>query len=84
MDDRETLSAKMFCAKRDGLLCNMISENADLRERCAELEQALAESLKLQSHYAALLNQYDGGERIIFGGANEFLERLAALKGEGS
>ena len=53
-------------------------------ERCAELEQALAESLKLQSHYAALLNQYDGGERIIFGGANEFLERLAALKGEGS
>jgi len=65
-------------------LLTAAGERQGLRERCAELEQALAESLKLQSHYAALLNQYDGGERIIFGGANEFLERLAALKGEGS
>lgn len=31
-----------------------------------ELESALRESLKLQSHYATLLNQYDGGKRIVF------------------
>lgn len=34
-----------------------------------EIEQlriALHESLKLQAHYAKLLNDYDGGNRMIF------------------
>lgn len=52
-------------------------------ERIAELEAALAESIKLQSHYAALLNMHDGGERVGFESAQEWLERMAALKTEG-
>jgi hypothetical protein len=42
----------------------------------AEVLAALEESVKLQSHYAALLNQYDGGERIAFANAAAWIERL--------
>jgi hypothetical protein len=37
---------------------------------------ALEESVKLQSHYAGILNAYDGGERMQFSGAEEWLDRL--------
>jgi hypothetical protein len=44
------------------------------------LETALLESVKLQSHYAALLNQYDGGKRITFKDGNAWIARLDELK----
>jgi hypothetical protein len=44
-----------------------------------ELEYALEESIKLQSHYADLLNMYDGGQRIKFNNAKEWLLRLREL-----
>lgn len=40
-----------------------------------ELYHALEESVKLQSHYATLLNQYDGGERMTFT-VDSWLQRL--------
>lgn len=40
---------------------------------------ALERSIVLQSHYAKLLNTYDGGERIVFKDAAAWLERLADL-----
>lgn len=51
-------------------------ENA---ERLLTVERALEESVTLQSHYAWLLNSYDGGKRIQFACAQEWLDRLAAL-----
>jgi hypothetical protein len=45
-----------------------------------ELRQALAESLKLQSHYADLLNMHDGGERMQFQTVAAWLERLRSLQ----
>ena len=44
------------------------------------LKIALSESLILQSHYASLLNQYDGGERIVFKGSDDWIKRLKKLK----
>lgn len=44
-----------------------------------ELERALEESVKLQSHYAELLNNYDSGERLIFKDAYEWLRRLRTI-----
>lgn len=41
-----------------------------------EFEIALEESLKLQSHYAFLLNSYDGGERKDFKSVAEWIDRL--------
>ena len=41
---------------------------------------ALEESVKLQSHYAALLNQYDGGKRMTFRNADEWILRLQETK----
>jgi hypothetical protein len=37
---------------------------------------ALTESLKLQRHYAGLLNMHDGGQRIMFNSVDEWIERL--------
>lgn len=45
-----------------------------------KLKIALSESVRLQSHYAALLNTYDGGERMIFKNAREWLERLRKMR----
>lgn len=44
-----------------------------------KLRKALTESLKLQAHYAALLNDYDGGQRMTFHDADAWLARLDEL-----
>lgn len=41
-----------------------------------DLRAALEESVKLQSHYAELLNMHDGGQRMCFDDADAWLERL--------
>ncbi len=43
------------------------------------VETALEESISLQSHYAGLLNDYDGGTRKQFSCAQEWLDVLAGL-----
>ena len=50
------------------------------RARMAQLEEALQQSVELQSHYAELLNMHDGGQRLPFANAEAWLDRLAALK----
>lgn len=45
-----------------------------------ELMEALKESLKLQAHYAELLNHYDGGQRRIFKDPKEWLDRLKEIR----
>jgi hypothetical protein len=41
-----------------------------------KLRRALDASVILQAHYAALLNAYDGGERLIFTTTEEWLKRV--------
>jgi hypothetical protein len=41
-----------------------------------DLVKALEESVKLQSHYAELLNMHDGGKRIGFESADAWIARL--------
>jgi hypothetical protein len=48
-------------------------------DRFERVEAALSESVKLQSHYARLLNQYDGGTRLQFANAQDWLDRLTVL-----
>lgn len=45
-----------------------------------EIWHALEESVKLQSHYATLLNQLDGGERVTFAGPDAWIQRLRRVK----
>jgi hypothetical protein len=45
-----------------------------------ELRHALAESVKLQGHYAGLLNAYDGGGRWEVPNVDEWLARLRELR----
>ena len=43
------------------------------------LRVALEALVPLQTHYADLLNQYDGGQRTAFASADEWLARLDEL-----
>ena len=51
-----------------------------LEARVAKLEAALEQSVELQSHYAELLNMYDGGQRLTFANVEAWLDRLDVLK----
>jgi hypothetical protein len=55
-------------------------KNRDVIERAALLERALQESVKLQSHYAAILNDYDGGRRRQFSSSKEWIERIENME----
>lgn len=45
-----------------------------------ELYVALEESVKLQSHYADLLNIHDGGKRLQFKTVDAWIQRLKEVK----
>jgi hypothetical protein len=47
-----------------------------VQPRISELQIALRESVKLQAHYAELLNMHDGGLRMIFPTPEEWIARL--------
>ena len=47
-----------------------------LQKLVQKYQHALEESLKLQKHYAQLLNEYDGGGRIWFNNVDEWMARL--------
>lgn len=53
-----------------------------LRAEVQRLRHGLDESVKLQSHYAGLLDAYDGGHRIQFADAEDWLRRLAMSSSE--
>jgi hypothetical protein len=52
----------------------MMDEEA--KEEIRDLWAALEESVKLQSHYAQLLNMHDGGQRKEFSDAHAWVDRL--------
>lgn len=58
-------------------------ENKDYEDRLTaqKIERALRESVKLQSHYAKLLNMHDGGLRKEFT-MTEWLDRLDETMGK--
>lgn len=45
-----------------------------------DILDAFEELVRLQSHYATLLNMYDGGERHEFVSTKEWFDRLAELR----
>lgn len=60
-------------------LSEAIEEKDELSKTVQELRQlqiALAESVKLQAHYASLLNMWDGGQRMIFPDSSAWIARL--------
>ena len=69
--------------------CRPVRDDVDLVcHRCCALAEfpdpdavgtALEKSVELQSHYAELLNGYDGGKRLMFSSVEAWMNRLAAL-----
>jgi hypothetical protein len=52
----------------------IVADNVD------KMRHALKESVFLQSHYAGLLNQYDGGQRLQFADADAWMDRIDEVK----
>lgn len=52
----------------------------NLRDEIALLRKALDKSIWFQSHYAGLLNAYDGGKRMIFENGDAWVARLHELE----
>lgn len=48
----------------------------EMKAEIRDLYVALEESVKLQSHYARLLNLYDCGGRLDFANAQAWIDRL--------
>ena len=51
----------------------------ELEAEKKRIRKSLEECLKLQNHYASLLNLYDGGSRLTFRSAQEWINRLQEL-----
>jgi hypothetical protein len=58
----------------------LFDEEDRLNAEIERLRYALEESVKLQSHYAMLLNMWDQGERLQFDSAQAWLDRLAFIQ----
>jgi len=64
-------------------MAEAIAELNRLKRHISTTDAALQESVQLQSHYAKLLNQYDGGARMVFT-VESWMDRLAALDRKGA
>lgn len=64
----------------DGDICLLARQFKRAYEANGNLMGALEESVKLQSHYANLLNMHDGGERMQFETAHDWLDRLRVVR----
>lgn len=60
----------------DGERKTVTDENLQLRGELARLRHGLDESLKLQNHYAVLLDMHDGGKRKRYASIDDWLARL--------
>jgi len=58
----------------------VLAEIAEVFKAVARLQYGLNESVKLQSHYAELLNMYDHGERIQFDTSEDWLQRIEQIR----
>jgi hypothetical protein len=77
LDEQEEARLMLLAAKELHLEFHRLQDGArQMTERHGEVWEALQESLKLQAHYAELLNMHDGGQRLIFTTVDAWLARL--------
>lgn len=62
-----------------GQVMALVDEIARLQAALEESDEALRQSVSVQSHYAGLLNMHDGGKRIVFDNAEQWVNRLRAI-----
>lgn len=51
-------------------------EDFDVTQAVRDMHTALTESVRLQSHYAELLNAHDSGQRLTFATPEHWIQRL--------
>jgi len=68
-----------FVADLDRRIASLCEAFENEKRRRVAACETLWESVKLQSHYAVLLNHLDGGERLTFASADEWIARLVQV-----
>ena len=76
----DNLSPEDVAAAEEDMPRGHMQAIKETEARTAALVSALAESVKLQSHYATILNAYDGGKRMSFASEQEWIDRLNSLQ----
>jgi hypothetical protein len=56
-----------------------VQELSSVHDENEILKQAIIQSLKVQSHYACVLNLYDGSQRPIFSSVKEWITHLKVI-----
>lgn len=78
---RDEIEALEPCEKCEGCIRKAhVLALVDKHEDDVTIQAALDASVSLQSHYATLLNGWDGGKRLTFDSSADWLERLAKIK----
>lgn len=69
--------AKHFCGSDpESIASHLIRIVVQVRDENASIRTALDASVSLQSHYAMLLNGWDGGERMQFASSDDWINRI--------
>lgn len=80
-DNVEQLKADYSAWQSEDCPAEIRTASADrIAKAFPNLVKAIEASVKLQTHYAELLNMHDGGERIGFASADEWINRLHECK----
>ncbi len=67
-------------SQRNGVMRGLVEIIEHLRMENERYRAALDASVSLQSHYAMLLNGWDGGERMQFASSDDWINRLTETK----
>lgn len=80
MEERTCVLQRKIIAQKTAHQDELVKANLTLNADRIALREALEESLKLQSHYAKLLNMSDGGQRLQFDTAESWMKRMEEVK----
>lgn len=81
--EQETEEMRLAMLDQGTAMLTLMREKATLAQEVKRVRTGLEESVALQSHYATSLNTWDGGLRLPFKDANDWLARLDAVKAGG-
>jgi hypothetical protein len=76
---KNDIPAETMVPSRSSLATEEKRAEIDTDRRALDLQIALDRSVKLQSHYASLLNKWDGGRRIGFDDGAAWIARLREI-----
>lgn len=80
----QTVESIKVLSQMNMVIPDEANEFVAILRRLVTAEHALEQSVKLQSHYARSLNEYDQGQRMTFASGKDWVQRLVHLESIGA